>query len=122
MTTQEAIVAIVAIIVVGFVIFSAIAVYYMKLINKQKMEDRITDEERAVKQREEQILYLAGEKKAEREAEKIKKKTIWTFEARDDNKIKDEDVMEIHPTLPPKQKKSKKVNVTVNSSDTTTTK
>lgn len=122
MTTQEAIVAIVAIIVVGFVIFSAIAVYYMKLMNKQKMEDRITDEDRAVKQREEQILYLAGEKKAEREADKIKKKTIWTFEARDDNKIKDEDVMEIYPTLPPKQKKSKKVNVTVNSSDTTTTK
>ena len=122
MTTQEAIVAIVAIIVIGFVIFSAIAVYYMKLMNKQKMEDRITDEERAVKQREEQILYLAGEKKAEKESEKNKKKTIWTFEARDDDKIKDEDVMEIYPTIPPKQKKSKKVNVTVNSSDTTTTK
>lgn len=125
MTVGEAIVICVAIIVVGFIIFTMIAVYYMKLFGKQQMDDEITDHKKSLKDREDKILYLAEEKKAEREAEKRKKKTIWTFEKEDTDKINDEDVMEIYPTLPPKQKtprKKKTVKITVNSNDTTQTK
>ena len=125
MTVGEAIVICVAIIVVGFIIFAMIAVYYMKLFGKQPMDDEITDHKKSLKDREDKILYLAEEKKAEREAEKRKKKTIWTFEKEDTDKINDEDIMEIYPTLPPKPKTSRKkktVKITVNSNDTTQTK
>ena len=125
MTVGEAIVICVAIIVVGFIVFAIIALYYMKLFGKQPMDDKITDHKKSLKDREDKILYLAEEKKAEREAEKRKKKTIWTFEKEDTDKIKDEDVMEIYPTLPPKLKtprKTKTVKVTINSNDTTVTK
>jgi len=125
MTVVEAIVICIAIIVVGFIVFSMIALYYMKLFGKQPMDDKITDHKKSLKDREDKILYLAEEKKAEREAEKRKKKTIWTFEKEETDKIKDEDVMDIYPTLPPKPKtprKKKTVEITVNSSDTTVTK
>ena len=125
MTVGEAIVICVAIIVVGFIIFAMIAVYYMKLFGKQPMDDEITDHKKSLKDREDKILYLAEEKKAEREAEKRKKKTIWTFEKEDTDKINDEDIMEIYPTLPSKPKTSRKkktVKITVNSNDTTQTK
>jgi hypothetical protein len=108
MTVGEAIVICVAIIVVGFIIFATIALYYMKLFGKQPMDDKITNHKKSLKDREDKILYLAEEKKAEREAEKRKKKTIWTFEKEDTDKIKDEDVMEIYPTLPPKSKTPRK--------------
>ena len=58
----------VAIIVVGFIIFAMIALYYMKLFGKQPMDDKITNHKKSLKDREDKILYLAEEKKAEREA------------------------------------------------------